>query len=191
MTTKSILAAPDADALARRMTDPGLSRRVPADHGHYDIRIGRDGTWYYLGTPILRKPLVKLFSSVLIRDHQGQYWLETPVERGRIDVEDAPFTAVDVRAEGTQSAQILKFRTNLDHEIAAGASNPLRVVTDPNTMEPRPYLTVRAGLEALILRPVFYALVDLAVDGADYAAGQLGVWSCGEFFPLGATEGEA
>lgn len=155
------------------------------DRGHYDIRIARDGTWYYLGTPILRKPLVELFSSVLIRDRQGQYWLETPVERGRIDVEDAPFTAVDVRSDGSQSAQILIFRTNLDHEIAAGASNPLRVVTDPVTDEPRPYLWVRAGLEALVLRPVFYALVDLAVAGTGGAAGTLGVWSNGVFFPLG------
>ncbi len=155
------------------------------DRGHYDIRIARDGTWYYLGSPILRKPLVKLFSSVLIRDDEGQFWLETPAERGRIDVDDAPFTAVEVRVEGPQSAQVLTFRTNLDHEIAAGASNPLRVVTDPATGEPRPYLTVRPGLEALVLRPVFYELVGLAVEGAGGDAGMLGVWSGGLFFVLG------
>lgn len=161
------------------------------DRGHYDIRIARDGTWYYLGTAILRKPLVKLFSTVLTRDHEGQFWLETPVERGRIDVDDAPFTAVEVRVEGARPAQVLTFRTNLDHEIAVGASNPLRVVTDPGTGEPRPYLLVRDRLEALVLRSVFYELVELSVEGAGDDAGMLGVWSGGLFFALGSAGGAA
>ena len=189
MTTKPTLAA--SNALARRMAETRRSGTMPMDRGHYDIRVARDGTWYYLGTLILRKRLVELFSSVLTRDHEGQFWLETPVERGRIDVEDAPFTAVEVRVEGAQSAQILKFRTNLDHEIAAGASNPLRVVTDPGTGQPRPYLLVRDRLEALILRPVFYELVELSIEGSGADAGILGVWSGGVFFALGSIGGTA
>ncbi len=189
MTTKPTLAASDPDALVRRMTETRRLGGMPMNRGHYDIRTARDGTWYCLGTPILRKPSVKLFSSVLIRDHEGQFRLETSVERGRIDVEDAPFTTVEVWVEGAQSAQILKFRSNLDHEIAAGASNPLRVVIDPGTAEPRPYLLVRDQLEALILRPVFYELVEAGVEGAD--AGKLGVWSGGLFFALGSIGGAA
>ena len=89
------------------------------------MRIGRDGTWYYRGSPIGRKPLVTLFSSVLKRDADGQYWLETPVERGRIDVDDAPFSAVELDPVGTGHDQRLIFRTNLDEMVTAGAENIL------------------------------------------------------------------
>jgi hypothetical protein len=159
--------------------------------GDFDIRIARDGTWYHEGAPIRRKPLVKLFASVLWRDDDGGYWLRTPVEKGRIAVEDAPFTAVELSVKGEGRNQVLAFRTNLDDWVEADSVHPLRVVEDPDNGEPAPYILVRDRLEALILRPVYYELADLAVESppaGDESAKEsncLGVWSKGVFFPLG------
>ncbi|MFQ5973495.1 MAG: DUF1285 domain-containing protein [Alphaproteobacteria bacterium] len=160
-------------------------RREAKDCGHFDIRIARDGNWYYRGSPITRKPLVRLFSTVLIRDASGQYWLKTPVEKGRIDVDDAPFTAVELVVEGRGRGQRLSFRTNLDDVVTADERHPIRVATAVGTGEPSPYVLIRDGLEALISRPVFYELVDLGVDGRGEHGGLVGVWSSGRFFALG------
>jgi hypothetical protein len=155
------------------------------DCGELGIRIGRDGTWYYQGSPIGRKPLVKLFASVLRRESDGQFWMVTPAERGTVVVEDAPFTAVEVTASGQGEDQRLKFRTNLDEEVVADAEHPIRVAHDPETQAPSPYVLVRDGLEARLLRPVYYELVTLGetrrIDGEE----QLRVWSGGKFFLLG------
>ena len=150
----------------------------------FDIRIAKDGTWYHEGRPIHRIALAKLFSTVLRRDDAGDFWLQTPVERGRIDVEDAPFTAVELASEGFGKAQILRFRTNLDDWIVCDGAHPIRSIEGAEGA-PRPYLTVRDNLEALILRSVFYQLIELAVEGEGAAAKSLGVWSSGRFFPLG------
>jgi hypothetical protein len=151
------------------------------------MRIARDGTWFYRGSPIGRKPLVKLFSTVLRREN-GEFWLVTPVERGRILVDDAPFVAVEVDAVGAGAERRLTFRTNVDDIVTADEAHPIRVDHDPASGAPRPYITVRDGLEALILRPVYYHLVELGefavLDGAE----QLGVRSCGRFFPLGRID---
>jgi hypothetical protein len=152
--------------------------------GEIDIRIGRDGTWFYHGSPIGRKPLVKLFASVLRREGDD-YWLVTPVERGRIKVDDVPFTAVEVNAVGTGPSQSLTFRTNLDDEVAADAQHPIRVAYAPDSGEPRPYILVRDRLEARILRPVFYELVELAQMRRIGDDEVYGVWSREQFFPLG------
>jgi len=151
----------------------------------FDMRIAADGTWYHEGRPIRRKPLVKLFSTVLRRDGDGVYWLQTPVEKGRIEVEDAPFTAVEFLVSGGGQNQVLRFRTNLDDEIEADSEHPIRVEVDPETEQPRPYILVREGLEALILRSVFYQLVEIGVEEAAPEGPRLGVWSKGCFFPLG------
>ncbi len=156
-------------------------RSHAAEPCDYDIRIAADGTWFYQGTPIHRLSLVKLFATVLSRDADGVYWLKTPAEQGRIIVDDAPFTAVELTIEpGGGDAVVLRFRTNLDAEVEAGPDHPLRVAFDAETGEPRPYILVRPGLEALIVRSVYYELVDhaCAVDG------RTGVWSNGTFFPL-------
>jgi hypothetical protein len=150
------------------------------------MRIARDGTWFYQGTPIGRKPLVKLFSTVLRREPDGSYWLVTPVERGRIVVEDAPFTAVELTASGAARDQILTFRTNVDDEVTADAEHPLRVAHDPETGEPSPYILVRDGLEARLSRPVYYQLVELGEERRDGGGAMYGVWSKGRFFPLGS-----
>lgn len=152
--------------------------------GDFDIRIAADGTWFHEGRPIRRLPLVKLFATVLKRDDAGDFWLETPVERGRIVVEDAPFVAVECVAEESGDDQVLRFRTNLDHWVEAGPENPLRIAENLDGGGPRPYVMVGMGLEALILRSVYYHLADLAVEVEVNGASGLGVWSHGCFFPL-------
>lgn len=160
----------------------------PDDPDRFQMRIARDGTWYHEGRPIRRMGLVKLFATVLRREEDGDYWLVTPVERGRIEVEDAPFIAVEMSVEGTGKGQVLVFRTNLDDIVRVDADHPLRIAEDPETGEPSPYVTVRGNLEALITRPVFYELVDLAEERWDGDESELGIWSGGVLFPLGATE---
>lgn len=153
--------------------------------GDFDIRIARDGTWFHQGTPIGRKALVRLFASVLRREADGAYWLVTPVERGRVIVDDAPFTAVELAASGTGGDQVLRFRTNIDDWVEAGADHPIRVAEAPDSGEPSPYILVRDGLEALIARSVYYHLVELAVEREEGGGTVLGVWSKETFFPLG------
>ncbi len=166
-------------------------RPPPVNHGDLDMKIARDGTWFYRGSPIARQRLVKLFASVLRREDDGSYWLVTPVERGRVIVEDAPFLAVEVNSEGVGRDRRLSFRTNLDEIVAAGPEHPLRVETGANG-EPEPYLLVRPGLEARLNRPVFYELVDMADAERGDGGGPFGLWSGGAFFDLGDPEdGEA
>lgn len=158
--------------------------------GDLAIRIARDGTWFHEGAPIARKPLVKLFASVLRRDAQGAYWLQTPVEKGRIAVEDVPFVAVELSVKGAGEDRRLSFRTNLDDWVDLSAEHPLRVAEGPENEGPSPYILVREGLEARISRPVYYQLADLAVPAPiapGQPAGLLGVWSSGMFFVLGSA----
>ena len=156
--------------------------------GDIDMRIARDGTWYYMGTPIGRKPMVKLFSTIIRRDGD-EYFLITPVEKVGIKVDDAPFVAVALDVQGEGEQQVLRFITNVDDLIEAGPEHPVRVAIDPVTQEPSPYLRVRRNLEALIHRNVFYQLVELAqtrpIDGQLW----FGVWSHGEFFPIAPDPG--
>jgi hypothetical protein len=154
--------------------------------GDLDIRIGRDGTWFYHGTPIGRKALVKLFSTVLQRDANGEYWLVTPVEKGRIEVEDVPFVAVELIVEGAGSQRLLKLRTNVDDIVAVDAEHPLRVTHDSASGEPRPYVLVRDGLEARLNRPVFYELVELGEERRRDGDIRLTVRSGGAEFDLGS-----
>jgi len=153
-----------------------------------DMRIARDGTWYYHGSPIERRQLVKLFGSILKRDVQGDFWLETPVEKCRIQVEDAPFQAVEMSVDGGGQNQRLSFRTNVDDIVIAGPENQIRVMIDSETGEPSPYLQVREGIEALITRAVFYDLVELAVEEQDNDRTVLVVWSEGVCFTLGQAD---
>jgi len=155
--------------------------------GDIDMRIARDGSWFYMGTPIGRKALVRLFSGILRRDGD-QYFLVTPVEKVGIRVDDAPFVAVSLQVEGRGEAQVLRFVTQVGDEVEAGAEHPLRVAFDPDTQEPAPYLHVRANLEALVHRNVFYQLVELAESRRIAGRDWLGVWSHGTFFPLGPQD---
>ena len=151
--------------------------------GDIDMRIARDGSWFYLGTPIGRPAMVRLFSTILRRDGDD-YFLVTPVEKVGIRVDDAPFVAVEMDVEGEGEARQLRFRTSVGDEVLAGGEHPLRFELDPQTEEPSPYVHVRANLEALIHRNLFYRLVELAVPREIAGQAWLGVWSGGEFFPI-------
>jgi hypothetical protein len=168
----------------RRRPGPKPARPALAELGDLDMRIARDGTWHYRGSPINRIPLVKLFASVLRREDDGSYWLVTPAERGRLTVEDAPFLAVALDMQGQGRDQRLIFRTNLDEIVTAGPDRPLRVDTAADGT-PAPYILVRPGLEARLARPVFYELVELGQEEQIAGERQFGVWSGGVFFPLG------
>lgn len=143
--------------------------------GDIDMRIARDGTWFYLGTPIGRLPLVKLFAGIIKREGDS-YFLVTPVEKVGITVDDAPFIAVDFEP----TAAGLRFVTNVGDEVLAGPDHAIRVTRDPATDEPRPYIHIRANLEALIDRKSFYRLVDIG----EYQGDWFGVRSAGVFFPM-------
>jgi len=147
--------------------------------GDLDIRIARDGTWFYLGTPIGRPEMVRLFSTILRRDGDD-YFLVTPVEKVGITVDDAPFVAIDFELEGNGPDQTLTFETNVGDFAAAGANHPIRVHRDPDTGEPSPYVLIRADLEALIDRKSFYRLVEIGSHHNDW----FGLWSAGVFFPV-------
>lgn len=180
---------PSAEGLAASVRAT-RSKGLPPVHlwnppfcGDLDIRIARDGTWFYLGTPIGRFELVKLFSSILKKE-DGKYFLVTPVEKVGITVDDAPFVAVDFVRSEKDGQQILTFETHVGDKTEAGAENPIRVVRDPETGEPSPYVHVRSGLEALIDRKSFYRLVEL---GAHHD-GWFGLWSGGVFFAIIPSE---
>ena len=145
--------------------------------------IARDGTWFYLGTPIGRAPLVRLFSTIL-KLEDGKYFLVTPVEKVGITVEDAPFVAVDFTVSGEGEAQVLRFETNVGDYAEAGAAHPIRVVRDEATGEPSPYVMIRAGLEALIDRKSFYRLVEIGAHHEVEGRSWFGLWSAGMFFPV-------
>lgn len=166
------------------------ARRAPRECGDLPFLIKRDGTWLYRGSPIGRRELVCLFSSVLKREADGSYWLETPAERGRIQVEDTPWMAVEMDWTGDGRGQSLSFRTNVDQVVCAGPDHPIRVRTDCATDEPTPYIRIRGGagcppLEARISRAVYYELVALAEPGMVCGRPMLGVWSQHRFFALG------
>ena len=182
------VAIPGLEHLAPRARPP----RLPVFCGDIPMRIARDGTWFYQGGPIGRKELVCLFASVLRREEDGGYWLVTPAERARIEVEDAPFLAVELfhcpPASRDCQGQVISFRTNVDEVVSAGPANPLRIARDAASGAPIPYVLVRDGLEARINRAVYYELVALSVPEVVDGRRTLGVWSQGAFFPLGDPE---
>jgi len=151
--------------------------------GDLDIRIARDGTWFYLGTPIGRKPLVKLFASILRKD-EDKYFLVTPVEKVGIVVEDAPFIAIDFTVSGQGKDQVITFTTNVDDTVIASADTPFRVEIDVATNAPSPYILVRNNLEAKIDRKSFYRLVEICTHREIEGTGWFGLWSSGQFFPM-------
>ncbi len=179
------IVTPTADGIAASARAAGARGPAPVHLwnppfcGDLDIRIARDGTWFYLGTPIGRAGLVKLFSSILKREGDA-YFLVTPVEKVGITVDDAPFVAVDFETSGEGDAQSITFTTQVEDTVTADPDHPIRVVRDPETGEPSPYVEVRAGLEALIDRKSFYRLVEIGA----HKDGWFGLWSGGTFFAV-------
>lgn len=181
---------PNLASIMARLQDkklPPVHKWNPDFCGDIDMRIARDGTWYYMGSPIGRKPMVKLFSTVIRRDGD-QFFLVTPVEKLGITVEDAPFVAVEADTYKDGRGQAVVFRTNVDDEVIADADHPIRVDIDPETEEPSPYVLVRDNLWALIARPVFYRLVDACEERQVDGRTVLGLTSRGEFFVIGRVD---
>ena len=180
------IVTPSAENIAASVSAATRGKGLPPVHlwnppfcGDLDIRIARDGTWFYLGTPIGRPALVKLFSSILKKE-AGKYYLVTPVEKVGIQVDDAPFVAVDVNHRDGD----LHFTTQVGDTMIAGPDHPIRVERDPETGEPSPYVLVRSNLEALIDRKSFYRLVDLGLHEIWKGESWFGLRSQSTFFPV-------
>jgi hypothetical protein len=184
---KALSQAADAANPLRGLQEARKAKGPPPVHlwnppfcGDIDMRIAQDGLWYYMNSPIGRKPLVKLFSSILRHDEDGRYYLVTPVEKCGIQVDDVPFVAVRMRVEGEGRHQLVHFETNVDDEVTVDANHPLRVEDEAGTGGLKPYVLVRARLEALVSRALFY---DLVARGT-VEDGWFGVWSSGRFWPM-------
>jgi hypothetical protein len=181
-----MIVKPSADGIAAaagaaaRKGPPPVHLWNPPFCGDLDMRIARDGTWFYQGTPIGRPGLVRLFASILKREGDS-YFLVTPVEKVGITVEDAPFVAVDFDLAEGPEGPVITFRTNVEDTVTAGPDHPIRCPRDPATGEPAPYVHIRRGLEARIDRKSFYRLAEI---GAHDGTGWFGVRSGGMFFPL-------
>jgi uncharacterized protein len=147
--------------------------------GDIDMRIAADGTWFYMNSPIGRKPLYTLFSRVLRRD-DDKYFLVTPVEKCGIRVDDAPFTAIRMEVSGDGPSQVITFETNCDDVVIVSADHPLRFAIEQGTHGLKPYVLVRANLEALVVRALFYDIVARGVVVGKW----FGIWSSGMFFPM-------
>ena len=185
-SAEATLPAGLADLIARAgdsKSPPPVERWNPPFCGDIDMRIAFDGQWFYMGSPIGRERLVRLFASVLRRDADGRHYLVTPVERIGITVEDAPFLAVELHARGDGRHQVLTVRTNVGDVVTLDADHPLRFDIQPGTGGLKPYALVRGRLEALFTRALLHQLAELLVD-ADAKDGSVGVWSGGVFFPV-------
>jgi uncharacterized protein len=163
---------------------PPVDRWNPEFCGDIDMEIRADGTWFYLGTPIGRAPLVQLFSTVLRRDEDGRTYLVTPVEKVGIRVADAPFIAVEMNAGGEGANQVITFRTNVGDVVEAGPGHPLRFVNEAETAGLKPYILVRGRLEALVARPVMYELVEHGEEIDIGGRAMFAVRSKGEVYPI-------
>ena len=165
--------------LAEERKLPPVEQWNPGHCGDSLMRIARDGTWYHEGRPIARPAMVRLFSSILRREPDGGFVLVTPVEKLDIEVEDAPFVAVELKSDGEVEDRTLAFRLNTGDLVLAGPDHRLRL--EKGEEGPQPYVEVRRGLDARLSRPVFYELAEIALtEGAEPP----GVWSGGAFFAL-------
>jgi hypothetical protein len=175
----SSLSLAEIARLAEERKLPPVEKWNPSHCGDSGMRIARDGTWFHEGSPIGRPAMVRLFSTILRREPDGSYVLVTPVEKLGIEVEDAPFVAVEVRSEGEGRGRSLAFRLNTGDVVVAGPEHPIRFAARPDG--PHPYLEVRRGLAALVGRPVYYELAELALAEASDPPG---LWSNGAFFAM-------
>jgi len=167
---------------ARRRGPPPVERWNPAYCGEIDMRIAADGTWHYMGTPINRPSLVKLFSTVLRKDPE-RYVLVTPVERVGITVEDAPFLAVEMAVDGDGASRQIAFRTNVDDLVQVGAEHPLRFEQDHHGGV-KPYVKVRGELWARVTRSLALDLVAMVEERPVEGVATIGVMASGIFFPI-------
>ena len=176
------LSLTDIARLVEERRLPPVEQWDPAHCGDSEMRIAADGTWFHQGSPIGRKEMVRLFSTILRHEPDGGFVLVTPVEKLSIEVEDAPFIAVEMTSEGEERDRRLAFRLNTGDLVMADAEHRLSVRGTED--EPRPYLHVRGGLEALIARSVYYELARIAIDEQTHPDEPPVLWSCGERFAL-------
>jgi len=176
MDDLSSVSLADIARMAEERRLPPVDKWNPSHCGDSAMRIARDGIWYHEGSPIGRPAMVRLFSTILRREPDGSFVLVTPVEKLAIEVEDAPFVAVELKTEGAGKDRNLAFRLNTGDLVVAGPGHELRFEDGPH-----PYLAVRGGLDALIARPVYYELAEIALDEG---ANPPGVWSRSAFFAL-------
>ncbi|MEA3389149.1 DUF1285 domain-containing protein [Sphingobium sp. CCH11-B1] len=179
----STLSLTDIARLAQEKRLPPVETWNPDHCGDSEMRIARDGRWYHQGSPIGREAMVRLFSTILRREADGRHVLVTPVEKLDIEVEDAPFVAVELKSEGDGRRRTLAFRLNSGDVVTAGPDHQLFLRETPDG--PRPYLHVRGGMEALIGRSVYYELMNLALEESDAREDRrVGLWSGGAYFAL-------
>lgn len=181
----------DPKRIAEQVTSAAGSNKPPLDQWHpelsgdIDIRISRDGEWLYKGEPLKREAIVRLFSTILRREDDGEYYLVTPVEKWRIQVEDAPLLAHSLEATGEGQQQVLTVTTNVGDIIAIGEDNPLEVGTYGTADEPRPVVRLQHGLTARLVTAAYYDLAGYLESSPEGQPGILGVWSGGHFFEVG------
>ena len=183
--------SPDVDPRLAGASDGRIRSDAPQDLntcGDLDIRIDRNGDWYYRGSIISRVEMVRLFSSAISRDSHGSYWLITPAEKGLIHVDDVPVLAVAMTVSGKGRKQVLNFETNVGDTVTADRDHPIRVIHNPETGEPVPYVTIRPRIEARIKHSVYYDLVALGTEKKVDHVPLFGIWSSGIFFSMGKLD---
>jgi hypothetical protein len=180
------LSITEIATMAEAQELPPVDQWTPEEEGDSEMRIAADGRWFHQGSIIPRPAMIRAFSTLLRRETDGSYALVTPFQKLSIIIDDAPFVAVGMENEGSGKTRKLAFRLNTDHLVVAGNNHPLRFPTS----KPQPYLTVRTGLEAVLARPVYYALAEMALADLDDALDDtpFGLWSDGAFFPIEKPE---
>lgn len=168
-----------------RQSRPPIENWNPDYSGDIDIRIARNGDWLYQGEKMGREALVRLFSTILRREDDGEYYLVTPVEKWRIQVEDTPLLAHGLEVSGEGEDQLIRLTTNTGDEILVGEQHPLKVGSYPGSDEPRPVVALDHGLEARLVTAAFYELTRYVTEQPEGDANRVGVWSAGVFFELG------
>jgi hypothetical protein len=168
-----------AAAIGQRGGPPPVDKWNPAHCGDSEMRIARDGSWYYRGTPIERPAMVRLFSTVLRREPDGSHVLVTPVEKLSIEIEATAFRAIQMTMDGQRENRRIGLTLDSGDALIVGPEHPLTVVDRPDGPSPR--VAVRFGLEAELSRPLYYELADIALAEGHNPPG---VWSDGIFFPL-------
>lgn len=165
--------------------NPPLDQWNPELSGGMDLRISRDGQWIFKGEPLARESIVRLFSTILRRESDGEYYLVTPVEKWRIQVEDAPLLAHSLSVSGEGDRQVISLTTNVGETLEIGQHHPLEVSTYPGSDEPRPIVKVRHGVEARLVTAAYYDLAEHVVERNEDGHPVLGVFSHGIFYKIG------
>jgi hypothetical protein len=185
MSTNPENLAKQVEKTVKNPGHPPLDQWHPELSGDMDLRISRDGQWIFKGEPLAREAIVRLFSTILRREEDGHYYLVTPVEKWRIQVEDTPLLAHSLQVTGEGDQQVLSLTTNVGESLEIGPDHPLEVGTYPGSDEPRPVVKVRHGVEARLVTAAYYDLAEHVVERNENGHPELGVFSQGIFYKIG------